>query len=408
MPPYPGIGARRWSKFGKYMAEAGVDVFFISAKRHHSGGSPWLKDITKFSDRILYINPVHPKVLGTIPKNLIEKIRYRAALFYSKRKYGRYNYFDPSSGFGYRVTPILEEKIKQGYINIMVSCGPFHMAHEIIQLKKKYPQVNFIADFRDPWANNKTSFGFTTIGEDRLREEYKLEFESVTEYDKVITVSDEMRNYFIAVAKQDSDKYITIPNGFDYEDFKVEHTGSSSVNDKIKFVFTGTLYERTRHILEELVSVLQNIKSSDSELYDLLKFDFYGKVPDWFFEVTNPCEEKFNYGGEIELSAVYSKISESDVCCLFLTDDLAYSRSTKFYEYLIAGKPLVVFSKDGETAQFISRNNIGYSCISGHMKDGIYSIYNDWRSKCLKRNPDFDISDWDVKRLADKVVSILI
>ncbi len=406
-PPYPGIGGRRWAKFAKYLQRNNVDIEVIAARLLDSKTSPWLKDTVEYNNQITYVKPPYPRVMGTVPAGLLHKIKYKLALEFVKIRHGNYNYFDPSSRFGFRIKKRIESRLKKGVKNVIVSCGPFHMAAEIIELKTHYPDVNFIVDFRDPWANNRTSFGFQTIGELRLQKEKELELKVIKGYDKVLSVSQQMNDYFIQISGENPQKFSTLPNGFDKDDFNFNAEIGNIRKDALQFVFTGTLYNKVMHVMQDLVAALLKIKAEKPEMYAALKFDFYGQVPNWFSPVTAAVSDILKIHGEVELNEVYSKINESQICMLFLTDDLTYSRSTKFYEYIAAKKPIAVFSIGGETGNYLAEKGAGYACNVGQLSEGLEAIYNDWKMDNLPINPQLDIHEFDTEFLASKVMALL-
>ena len=83
-PPYNGIGGRRWAKFAKYLEHDNCDVSVIAAKKQDTSQSPWTKDISSYQDNINYLDADYPLILQSNPKSILQKIRYRLALFYVK------------------------------------------------------------------------------------------------------------------------------------------------------------------------------------------------------------------------------------------------------------------------------------------------------------------------------------
>lgn len=407
-PPFPGIGGRRWAKFAKYLYKHGVETKVLAArKRMGAEPNPWEEDIKLYRKNVKYFHTPYPLVLSIIPKTLIQKIHYKIALKYVKLRYGKGNYFDPSNGFTEYIKDDIKAAIKnQGYKNIIVSCGPFRMAAEIIDLKKEFKDVNFMVDFRDPWANNKTSFGFLTISDKQREYELSLQKKVIDNYDKVISVSDEMNGYFKTLGDYPGNKFVTIENGFDPDDFVEETRESQFRREKLKFVFTGTLYGKTQHIFKEWVSALKAIKKDSKGIYDQMEFHFYGHVPDWFYPTLKPIAGCVVYHGEVGLKEVYRAISSANICMLFLTDDLTYSRSTKFYEYLSQKKPIAVFSAGGGTGEFVESRGIGYAIDSKNMKAGILKAYSDWSEKKMDV-VDFDVSAFNIENLCHKLEGLL-
>ncbi len=405
-PPYPGIGARRWAKFAKYLFRAGHDIRIITARKILAEQSPWLKDIQEFEDRIEYIKPPYPQILGTIPITFFQKVRYKVALEFVRMRYGSGNYFDPSTGFGKRIKASIQNHIHSGYDNLLVSCGPFHMAHELLELKRENPGLNFVVDFRDPWANNRTSFGFLTISKKRLYREMEMEKEVIAASDHVISVSPEMTEYFRAFGSKATEKFYTMENGFDVEDFEAMDPKETSKKDVLRFVFTGTLYEKTRHIFSEFTKALRKISVNDPQTFSLLRFDFYGKVPAWFQTEMADLQSTIYFHGEVVLEEVYRQIALSNAGTLFLTDDLTYTRSTKFYEYLAMRKPIVVFSKGGATGEFAEDNGVGFAVNMDSMEEDLIKVLERMKSKGSTVGLSMDLSQWDIAKAVDRLSPI--
>lgn len=403
-PPYPGIGGRRWAKFAKYLNREGVDIKVISAKKKKDGVSTWLTDIEEYKDRISYLPTHYPLILTTVPKTIIEKIRYKLALIYVKLL-TKGNYYDYSVFWKRTLLHRVEKEIKAGYHNIIVSCAPFTTAFYISELKEKYPNINLIVDFRDPWTDNETSFGFSTLGKKRMDFEKFKEYKTTQRADYIITVSDTMTYYFERLAS-DNSKSLTLKNGFDSEDFG-GLLNKSHANSQLRFIFTGTFYNKALHVLKSLCEALNDLKLSNKEIYKNLKFDFYGSVPTEFHSVVDDIDI-VSFNGSIGKDEVYKQIRESDVTMLFLTDDLNHSFSTKFYEYIAQKKPIAVFSKAGDTANFIEQNNLGYNCSLQHIKEMLVKIYKDWKADNLIFNENYDISEHEISLMTrNKLIPLL-
>lgn len=405
-PPYSGIGGRRWAKFAKYLYRNNVDVSIIGAKKKHYNNSQWNQDTDDYIDNVSFIDSNYPMVLQSIPNTLWNKVKYRLALFYVKI-FLKGNYYDPSSFWKYDLIKSIENKIKDGYNNIIVSCGPYKMASFAIDLKLKYPKVNFIADFRDPWTTNETSFGYTSISSRRLSYEKELEKKVAKNYDFVLSVSEEMTNYFSSlVNKRNHGNFLTLSNGFDRDDFSNKNEIKRHEN-KLKLVFTGTLYNKSMHVFEQFCHVLKLLKMENLKIFNSLQIEFYGQMPRSFFELIKDID-CIEFGGEIPLKQVYEKFLSAHVAMLFLSDDLNYSFSTKFYEYISQNIAIAVFSEEGKTGNYVRENGLGYSCFVSNMKDGIMQIYNDWEIDSIKTNSSFDVSKFDVEKISQKIYEILI
>jgi hypothetical protein len=161
------------------------------------------------------------------------------------------------------------------------------------------------------------------------------------------------------------------------------------------------------HVFKEFCDVLQTIKKENALMFNSFQIEFYGQMPKSFYEFIKDID-CIECGGEIPLKEVYEKISSSDLAMLFLSDDLNYSFSTKFYEYISQSISIVVFSEEGKTGNYVRENGLGYSCFSRKMKESILEIYDDWKADSLKHNSSFDTSNFEIDKITRKVQEILV
>ncbi|MCK9480995.1 MAG: hypothetical protein M0R38_04430 [Bacteroidia bacterium] len=402
-PPYPGIGGRRWAKFAKYLAESGVDVSVIAAKKKQGSVSSWASDIESYREKIEYIKTNYPLVLTRVPKTFIEKVCYKLALLYVKL-FTKGNYYDHSVFWRKNLLKATEGKIKQGYNNIIVSCAPFATAYYVAELKEKYPNINLIVDFRDPWTNNKTSFGFTTISSKRLEVEKVRERVVANKSDYILTVSDAMTDYYKSFGTEK--KCLTVKNGFDYSDFE-SLEGCKSQNEKLRFVFAGTFYHKSLHVFENFCESLREIREENEDVFNKLEFHFFGDMPMQFKEIAGEIVS-IVFHNRVSLESAYMEIAKGNLAMLFLTDDLNHSFSTKFYEYIALQKLIAVFSSRGETACYVEENRLGYACDLGNIKNSLLKIHSDWKKGALVFNQEYNLSQHDVKNICqDQIIPLL-
>tara|TARA_B100001287_G_scaffold237831_1_gene210982 strand:+ start:8293 stop:9540 length:1248 start_codon:yes stop_codon:yes gene_type:complete len=351
------IGGRRWSKFYKYLVKKNVDLRVLTSSSNED--IKYDKDLIKLKDKIDFVNFKYPKYLGVNPSNFIEKILYRLNLIYSKLTTNK-NFYDKSVHGKINLLKKVELYIKMGYNNVVVTIAPFHLATYISEIIHKYPKVNFIVDFRDPWVDNRTSYGYTSLSKRRRKIEDSSEKKVIESYNHVVTVSSYMTNSFKQKYPSSNAVFSTIPNGFDADDYlKYLNVNGSSNSPEIKLVFSGTFYNSAKKHLSLINKWLCEIKIFDIELYNLIVIDFFGNmaIHHKIFENHN----RVNFHGFKNKTVVYEMVQKSDACLLFLTDDINYSFSTKFCDYIALKKPILVFSKKGLTSNYIKENKIGHS-----------------------------------------------
>ena len=403
-PPNPGIGGRRWAKFSKELIRNGHNVKVVT---FNSGdkktSSEWSKDIITYQNRIQYFPSKYPKWL-TAPHSFFEKIMYRLSLMYVKL-FAKGNYYDRASFLRKKVIHEVQEHINSGYTNVIVTCAPFKLAYWVSELIKSNPKVNFVVDFRDPWANNLTAYGFNEMSQERIDYERKAEETVVTKFNKIFVVADEMKNYFVQRYNLPNDKFEVISNGFDVDDFAgILETGTESYfkkSQKKKVVFTGTFYDNALYLLEELCEVL----NKSMLLKNSFEFHFFGTASNGVKNAVAKNPDSLFFHGNVKLDEVYKIIHSADFCSLFLTDDITYSLSTKFLEYLSQKKQILVFSKGGATGNFVENYNLGFSISSKQMESKLIKCLSN--SEVTTGEKLFSIDDYNVKNLTQKIVSHL-
>src|SRR5690606_18868234 len=99
----------------------------------------------------------------------------------------------------------------------VVTTGPPHSIHLIgLRLKKKYPHLRWIADFRDPW----TEWGMwdSLMVSKMIRKVHKrLEQQVLANADEILTITPFYVRRFEALSGR---RVRLLTNGFDEDDFK--------------------------------------------------------------------------------------------------------------------------------------------------------------------------------------------
>lgn len=398
-PPIEGIGGRRWAKFSKYLLRENIDVQILTAKLPSTIPSEWTDDINRLQieNRIHFFDTHYPEVLVKPPQSILDKLLYRLALYRVKSKI-KGSFYDKSALCKGPFLAAVTSFIEKGFKNIILSVGPFYFASFLPELKKKFPNINIILDVRDPWTNNKTSFGYSTLHKERFEVEKIAEKKVALGYDFIVSVADDIGQYFINEYKISPDKVLTVKNGFDTEDIPPAiHLG----NSKKHIVFTGNLYEKANPSFQMFYHQLRDLKSQRPDLFRDFEFHFYGEIhPSMQHYFTEDLNLFFHQ--KISLKSVYEKISNASACLLFLTDDLNYSFSTKFYEYLSLKKPILVFSKPGKTGLFVEENGIGRQMDGNNLSEVIESLDD---NKFYRQS--IDISAYDVENLTKQYLTLI-
>jgi glycosyltransferase involved in cell wall biosynthesis len=405
-PPAPGIGGRRWAKFAKYLSRAGNKVYIITAENISQENSEWTHDV-----KLLEIEKLpyrFPKTLSNPVKNIFDKIKYHAAVnILSVLDTG--NYYDKSIFWKEQIKKSISKYVTQKSIDtIIVTGGPFRLVYYVTGLKKKYPQITFISDFRDLWTEDLEISALSHMSSARINVEKKYETEAVNNSDWVLTVSESMKNYFSTLTSRDN--CIVIPNGYDPEDFL--DVNKTELNPELKqkqirFVFAGTVYNNLEYILVPFFKAIKRLKHERPDLYVLFNFEFYGKFPKKYEKYVSEYDisEGVSILGQKPYDFVTKKVKEAHFGVLILNDLYNFSFSTKFCEYIGQQKKIVVVAKKGTTTDFVLNNDLGFHFepsdpYPGLLKSMEFVIQNNFS---IPLNAHFDQTVFSIEKITGDV-----
>jgi len=403
-PPSNKVGGRRWSKFSKYLIKSNIDVRILTS--YNNIGEQWEQDLLDLKDKIDFINFNYPKHLGIYPLSIFHKFLYKASLIYSKLATNK-NFYDKSVHGKTNLLKKVEYYINLGYNNVVVSIAPFHLATYVSELIIKHPKVNFIVDFRDPWIGNETSYGYYSLNDRRKINEKISEKKVVERFNNIVSVSDSLTKSLKNRYPNSKAIFTTIPNGFDRDDYLNPELGKIKPSStKIRLVFSGTFYNSAEKYLTLLSEWLEEIKACKIEIYESLFIDFFGTI-----NIQNSIfknHKKVNFHGLKSKDILYKEILKSDGCLLFLTDDINYSFSSKFCDYIALKKPIIVFSNNGLTSKYIDENNIGHSFSFENSSKIFLEALMNLKSKSSKFYLDYNSKSFDLKFVTKDYLKILI
>ncbi|WP_418499157.1 glycosyltransferase family 4 protein [Flagellimonas sp.] len=239
-PPAGGPGVQRWLKFVKYLPEFGFEpIVYVPKNPNYPIVDEKLMDEVPKGVKIIKQPIKEPYGLASLLSKKKTKtissgiIREKDPSFLEKLLlWIRGNFFIPDAR-KFWVKPsisFLAKLIADEGIQTIITTGPPHSLHMIgMGLKKKY-NVQWIADFRDPW----TSIGYHSklrLTQFAHKKHLKLEKEVLVSADKVVVTSRTTQKEFEAITPKPI-KVIT--NGFDDElrpvdldsEFTISHIGS--------------------------------------------------------------------------------------------------------------------------------------------------------------------------------------
>ncbi|MFT7612539.1 MAG: glycosyltransferase involved in cell wall biosynthesis [Parvicellaceae bacterium] len=400
-PPDGDIGGRRWAKFAKNLTLNGNKVTVLTKKPLNINSDKWKADTSSYSARIKYFEDNYPQVLNKSNLSFTDKIKYKIALNKVSKYLG--NFYDPTCTFDSKLTLHVEAIIQDESIDAVIVSGyPFHWQEIISGIITKFPEVAFVADFRDLWLNNKIGYGYSSLTTDRYQYEALSQKNVIEKFDLIFSVSEQMNDYFeTQIDDVDPGKFHEVTNGFDADDI-IKTDLVDELNDNVvRFVFAGNLYNGLDYILPEFVSAIEKISQLKKGQFE---FRFYGSAPSYFIESIKEIDE-IKFFGTVSLDHVHKEIRNGDYAMLFLTKDVLFSKSTKFYEYVSHEKPIVVFSDPGETGAYVEDEGIGFHCETGTVFETLSAKLDNRDIETYYSN--FNSSQFDIANITRQIESIL-
>jgi hypothetical protein len=368
-PPSGGSGVQRWLKFVKYLPQFGWKPFVFTPANpsFEVRDETLLRDVPKEAEIIRYPIWEPYKLLESARKVARQKktgqidqvVTGKRSFFQTVVTWIRGNIFIPDARI-FWVRPsarFIGPFMRRNEITTLITTGPPHSVHLIgLKIKKRHPDIRWIADFRDPWSewDLLDTLSLTSWARGKHR---RLEREVLHMADRVVTIAPLHVHRLEVLGGRRVD---LITNGFDDEDFK------GIVKSKSKR-FT------IRHIgmVDELrdprpvMNALRDLAVDSHEFAANLSIEFIGSVNAAFREYVK--EDKVlakitTFTPAVSHDKLLKMYGDTDVQLLVLAHTaLAIGNLPgKFFEYLASGNHILgIGPTDGDAAAILKQTEAG-------------------------------------------------
>jgi glycosyltransferase involved in cell wall biosynthesis len=380
-PPSGGAGVQRWLKFSKYLPDWGWEPYILTVDPDYAAYPA--KDMSLENDiphsaRIyrtravdwfrFYGNDKSKVPSGGFATNRDDSFLGKASRFI------RGNFFipDPRRGWNRYACKKACSIIKQEGIRNIITTSPPHSTQLIgLKLKKKFPEITWIADLRDPWTGiyyyDLFYPSFMARALDSHYERSVLEMADI-----ITTVGPSLAKHFVSKAGGAEEKIRIIHNGYDENDFE---NIPSTTPEKFTISYTGTISES--YPVNGFLKAAGKVIESG---YDIT-IRFTGHISDAQKEMFSslPGNDRVQFFPYSDHKTVIKQMGSSSILLLVLAKDPA-NRSFlpgKMFEYLAAGKPVLCLGPvDGDTAHILNEGRFG-SCFDYDDHEGIAGFITD-------------------------------
>jgi glycosyltransferase involved in cell wall biosynthesis len=363
-PPSGGAGVQRWLKFAKYLPEFGWEPIILTIDPEYAA-----YPVTDSS----LINDLHSsaKVYTTPATNYFsiynrDKSRIPAAGFANSAdntlkgkllRFIRGNFFlpDPRRGWNKYAFKKACELIKTEGINNVITTSPPHSTQLIgLKIKKKLPDIKWIADLRDPWTDIYYYKQFyptlLSIWIDTIYEKSILKNAST-----IITVGEFLKDAFSLKVKGVKDKTVVVTNGFDEDDFN----GLEPTEPRLfTITYTGTLSDA--YPIAGFLEALHFVRNNGL----VIRLRFVGTVSPNQKDLIllNAENSETEFIPYVEHETAIRFLLDTSLLLLIIPDHPGNKSiiTGKIFEYIASGKPVICIGPaDGDAAKIIKSTGIG-------------------------------------------------
>jgi len=389
-PPAGGPGVQRWLKFVKYLRDFNIEpVVYIPENPHYPiEDASLVKEVPK--DITIYSQPLFEpygvaKFLSSRKTKRISSgiIQTENQSFLEKTMlWIRGNFFIPDAR-KYWVKPsvkFLSGVLTTENIDTIITTGPPHSVHLIGQQLKNEHNIQWIADFRDPW----TSIGYhkkLKLSVSSQKKHKALERNVLNEADKIITTSNTTKYEFEKLTKQ---PISVIRNGYDSD-----YEGDAHLDGDFTISHIGSLL--TGRNPKNLWKVLSQLAAENAVFRTDLQLEFMGVVSKdvmdslYRFEL-GPYIKMRGYGSHAEAQ----RRQQRSQLLLMVEIDSEETKGIipgKLFEYMAAKRPILALGpKDWEAGEIIRETQTGkvfdYT-VHSDLKDTIIEWYAAYKKENL-------------------------
>ena len=419
-PPAGGPGVQRWLKFVKYLPDFGwTPTVFI----------PENPSYPLLDDSLVREVPEDVEIIKTKiwePYQLAEKLnknnkKFKAGQFDVGKNqswisrlsiFVRGNFFIPDARVFWVKPSIayLKKYLQENKIDVLVTTGPPHSLHLIgLDLKKKFPNLFWVADFRDPWTEI-SYYKHLKLTKQSDRKHRTLERQVFENADITLATSYTDAENF----NKKGARAVCITNGYDEGDAVLEKQEKLNNREKPKFTlsYIGVL-EQLRNP-DKLWSVLNDLIKNNPDFKKDFELKFVGRIDDRILEKIETSELRNNTNnlGYMAHNKALLEMASSDLLLItnFPQESSKGIIPGKIFEYLTTGKQIISFGpKDGDVARILNETSAGKHFSYDDMeevRDFIMKKYQLWKENKTENNLS-DIKKFSRKNLTQQLVNLL-
>jgi len=300
--------------------------------------------------------------------------------------------------------------IRQQRPDVILTSGPPNTTHLIGLVLRIITKRPWIADFRDPW------FKFL-VPQRQYRLPQKIDAlmgaAVVHKADRIIAVCKGVKRELVEhFGVQLGEKIEIITNGYSQKNF--DAITQQAHKDKFTISYIGSIYHR--YDFRAFLAALDRLYNQDSKFRQSFTMQIVGSVDSisrQWFENADCCSQIFMLGYMSYFQAL-TVMKASSLLVLYIMDNERGKNipTSKLYEYIGSGRPILVLAPEDSDAAEILRDVGGSVIIPPNDTDAIYgalaSLFQKWQQKLPEMSAESNTKrkKYEMRALTQQLVGI--
>jgi glycosyltransferase involved in cell wall biosynthesis len=375
-PPAGGVGVLRALSLAKYLPENGIRVDVLTARNAPAVG----QDLTLLK-QVPESVTVHRAWTLDLPFALRKAIKTKVSSGSAKAvdeakgemaiggsKSGFKNSLkkfigdillpDPQVGWLPFAFPAARRLVRKRKIDlVLITVPPFSTVGLVSKLRKSFPRLPIVLDFRDEWLTttiNLVSFNKSERAREIARQ---WEAEAVHAATAVVAVTQAARDEIAGrYPMEAADKFQCVPNGYDTRGLPGATTSRAATNGgKTILTYIGTVYGST-----DPATFVSAVVGLPEEVRSRLLIRFIGHIETPAYrEMLLSLGESIELKGFVPQSEALRAIDDTTYLLLITRDRI--NVAAKFYDYLGGGKPILgAVHPEGDVRRLLEETRTGW------------------------------------------------
>lgn len=287
--------------------------------------------------------------------------------------------------------------------SFIISGNPFEQFYFGYLLKKEFPNIKWIVDYRDDWTTNKLTERSSL---QKLINKYNQYFEKkwIAKADNLTSVSVEYCNRLTTLHQK---KCHLLMNGFNTEIYNIKPVLKDN-NDVFQFAYSGTIYPNQDFTL--ILNAISKIAETNPKIkFKIIFIGSKNHLPSSFtaklssYNISNLEIELTN---RLKWAKNISYLKSSDVLLLSSYGNLKGIPSSKLFDYIACQTPILLAPSDNDIMQeIIEETETGYAVCT---EKEIIKIISNIISQEILFQPKLDeIEKYSSKKQTQNLMSLI-